>query len=221
MTPEAQRAEQIQILERLARDWRRAADIIPPRDYVPTAKELADEQAPQLATVSALLAGADALRQQKEKQQRPICADGFHKAESLDSPHRRCVNCGHEWVFPAASNLPAAERSSPAGLPARLQDARGTLMAAIGRFRVSGQLDPVTDAVDAYEALYQPSPVGLAAILREYQAQHKDDCAEMATCPDCRYRFNQCGHFDHCGPYQPSCTCGLAALITPSGEKET
>ena len=167
-----------------------------------------------------LRAGADALRQQKEKQQRPICADGFHKAESLDSPHRRCVNCGHEWVFPAASNLPAAERSSPAGLPARLQDARGTLMAAIGRFRVSGQLDPVTDAVDAYEALYQPSPVGLAAILREYQAQHKDDCAEMATCPDCRYRFNQCGHFDHCGPYQPSCTCGLAALITPSGDEQ-
>lgn len=28
----------------------------------------------------------------------PICPDGFHWAESMESNRRRCGKCGHEWV---------------------------------------------------------------------------------------------------------------------------
>ena len=90
-------------------------------------------------------------------------------------------------------------------------------MAAIGRFRVSGQLDPVTDAVDAYEALYQPSPSGLAAILREYRAQHKSDCA-VYQCRHCIGRVH--GVWADHSFENNDCSCGLAALITPSGDEQ-
>lgn len=56
------REGQARILDAMAADQRRRANIEGPRDYVPTPQELALERAPMLMVADALEAGAAALR---------------------------------------------------------------------------------------------------------------------------------------------------------------
>ena len=65
------------------------------------------------------------------------------------------------------------------------------------------------------------SPAGLAALLKAYRAQHKDDCTSRC-CIRCsmhtlepQWHGERYGHLFEAHP----CSCGLAARLTPSAEE--
>ena len=84
------------------------------------------------------------------------------------------------------------------------------------------------DALRQQDQAERSSPSGLAAKLVKYHAQHEPDCAYFScqACGDPVIMINNIGDIEHrwagrgCdNPVRRPCTCGLAALITTSGDE--